>query len=160
MYALLDGARDEQIYAGLMRSGREDERCCLYRGTLDPALAQVAPYLVRLHPLAPLTDWLLVRGWGASWGIFVESSASLRELQRHFRRFLMVYDEDGKPLYFRYYDPRVLRTYLPICQSDELAIVFGPVTHYLMEGESPSLLVEYTLTQGQCDERIISLIEP
>ena len=33
------------------------------------------------------------------------------ELRRHLRRFLLVKDESGRQLYFRYYDPRVLRLY-------------------------------------------------
>ena len=31
----------------------------------------------------------------------------LKELGRHLQGFVMVYDPKGKPLYFRYYDPRV-----------------------------------------------------
>lgn len=54
-------------------------------------------------------------------------------LRRHFRRFLRVTDEQGQPLMFRYYDPRVLRVYLPTCTAEELALVFGPVSAYLIE---------------------------
>ena len=56
-----------------------------------------------------------------------ELDATLEELRRHFRKFLKVEDPKGKSLIFRYYDPRVLRVYLPTCNAMELQTVFGPV---------------------------------
>jgi hypothetical protein len=40
-------------------------------------------------------------------------------MARRRRRFLRVKDEDG--LVFRFYDPRVMRVYLPTCAAGELA---------------------------------------
>ena len=45
---------------------------CLYRGELQPDMAEVAPYLVKLDRDAPFTDWVLDRGWGNHWGVFAE----------------------------------------------------------------------------------------
>ena len=69
----------------------------------------------------------------------IESPAGLRELGRHFQAFIMVYDPQGKPLYFRYYDPRVFRIYLPTCNESELKTVFGPVNSFYVEGEDREL---------------------
>jgi hypothetical protein len=70
------------------------------------------------------------------WGIFLTSRADLRSLRNHFRRFLMVLDPDGRKLYFRYYDPRVLRVYLPTCNAEEREIVYGDVVEgYWCEDE-------------------------
>lgn len=145
IYAIVDGARAEQ--ASAQAAEAETEYCCLYRGELDPELAKAAPYLVKLTPELPFTAWLL-RGWGESWGIFVESAADLRILRRHFRTFLMVYDEDGKPLYFRYYDPRVLRAFLPTCNADDLKVLFGPVDDYLMESEDGAEVLRFAVADG------------
>jgi hypothetical protein len=103
--------------------------------------------LINLKRKDSFTDWLLSNGWGKSWGIFLQSSASLKELQRHFRQFLMVYDEKGTPLYFRHYDPRVLRVYLPTCNESELKTVFGPVHHFYVEGKEENLLIEFRCTE-------------
>lgn len=154
MYAVLDTARDPRVYQGL-RHYSLDEYCSLYRGEQAEELQDVAPYLVRLDPQTPLTQWLIDLGWGESWGIFLESAASMRELRRHFRRFLMVYDEHGKPLYFRYYDPRVLRVYLPTCNGAELQMLFGPVSRYCVEGEDGALLLEFTRMNGHLRQRQI-----
>ena len=42
------------------------------------------------------------------------------ELRRHLRRFLMVEDESGEPLYFRYYDPGALRDFWPSCSRRQV----------------------------------------
>jgi hypothetical protein len=98
---------------------------------------------VRLHPDGFFSRDLLAHSWGESWGIYVVSGAQLSDLQRHFRRFLRVQDESGKTLIFRYYDPRVLRPYLPTCTPAELQTVFGPVTRFVLEGRTPNVLLDY-----------------
>jgi hypothetical protein len=142
-YAILDAARDKVIYPKIVTSGVKG--MCLYHGDKSVELAPVAPYLVLLERENPFTDWLLNQGWGNSWGIFLKTSETLEKLQLHFRRFLMVYNEDGKLLYFRFYDPRVFRVYLPTCNEAELKTVFGPVTNFLAEGQEDSL-IEFSCT--------------
>ena len=56
----------------------------------------------------------------------------------------MVQGPEGENLYFRYYDPRVLRIYLPTCNQEEMATLFGPVTAYLLEDKDPDLLLRFT----------------
>jgi hypothetical protein len=132
-YAVLDGASVPELLAKLYAA--KEEWACLYRGELEPDLAEVAPYLVKLRPLAPLTDWLLTEGWGNHWGIFAITPVGLEALRRHFRHFLRVKDPDGKVLYFRFYDPRVLGVYLPTCNRAEIKTIYGPVRRYLAEDQ-------------------------
>jgi hypothetical protein len=141
VYAVLDGASVE----GLLERFERDrpEQICLYRGELERDLAQAAPYLVRLEPDSDFATWVLERGWGEHWGIFAVTEADMRTLRQHFRRFLMVHDPSGKPMYFRYYDPRVLRTFLPTCNDQELKTIFGPVVRYLAESEDPNVLLRF-----------------
>jgi hypothetical protein len=108
------------------------------------------PYLVKLEYDHPFTKLVCEEGWGNHWGIFVITPAevNIRDLRKHFRRFLMVYDSDGKLIYFRYYDPRVLRVYLPTCNAEEIKIVFGPVGSYITEDEDSSNLLCFT-SDGQ-----------
>ena len=131
VYAVLDGASMPGLRSSLFT--HEPEFVCLYRGELQPDMAEVAPYLVRLDPDTDFPWWLLAKGWGKHWGILAQSRADIRTLRRHFRTFLIVYDSTGKPLYFRWYDPRVLSVYLPTCDAAELARVFGPVEAYVIE---------------------------
>jgi len=141
VYALVDAARSEAIYPKLMSA--KAASVCLHRGKKAEELAWVAPYLVQLEREDSLTRWLLENGWGKSRCVFVRSAASLQELKRHFRAFLKVYDENGKAYFFRFYDPRVMRVYLPTCNKKELETFFGPVSCYCLEGKEQNRLVEY-----------------
>src|SRR5262249_35128420 len=115
VFAILDGAVDPEVDPTLIDSGLP--HACLFSGNLTKELARAAPYLVNLAQPADAARQMLKRGWGKDWGIFLTAPASLEALRQHFRRFLRVRDEKGKILYFRYYDPRVLRAYLPTCNE-------------------------------------------
>lgn len=145
-YAILDGASVPGILDNFAkyRPGHE----CLFRGDLAPEVAQVAPYLVHLDPANDFTPWVVEKGWGQHWGIFALADAELAVMRRHFRTFLTVYDSTGKPMLFRYYDPRVLRVYLPTCNSQELKTVFGPVISFLLEAEDPETLLRFEQSDG------------
>jgi len=145
VYAVLDGASVPKLLEHLAPHASEYE--CLYRGELKPDLAAAAPYLVSLKPDSELTEWIL-QGWGKHWGVFVLSQAELPVLRRHFRTFLVVHTSEGKPLYFRYYDPRVLRVHLPTCNAEELNQMFGPVDAYIMEAEKPEVLMQFRMKDG------------
>jgi len=148
VYAIVDAARGEGIYP-LLAQETECQVVPLFRGELASELALVGPYLVVLDNDASLTDWLLSDGWGNSWGIFAVSDAPLEAVRRHFRSFLMVKDPDGKNIYFRYYDPRVLRIYLPTCNEEELGIFFGPVRRYVLEGGEKEMVIQYQAAGGE-----------
>ncbi len=147
VFAVLDGASVPGLLLKLHQASPEFE--CLYRGDLAPDMAEVAPYLVRLEQKAEFTAWVLTEGWGKHWGIFVSTQANLHAMRQHFRRFLRVHDSAGKPLYFRFYDPRVLRVFLPTCTGGQLAEMFGPVASYVTEGEQPGALLCFRLKAGE-----------
>jgi hypothetical protein len=140
-YAVLDGATVPDLLKRLSESGHD--YVCLYRGELNLDLRMTAPYLVKLRPGADLLRWLWLEGWGKSWGIYALTELGLEALRRHFRGFLRVRDPKGKILYFRYYDPRVLRVYLPTCASTEIQTVFGAIKSYVCEGDEPLEALEF-----------------
>lgn len=155
VYAILDGASVPQLPQVLARLEVEAE--CLYRGELEADLAGAAPYLALVPFDHPFTDWLLQEGWGKHWGVFAISHVDLRELRMHLRTFLKVYGPDLKPLYFRYYDPRVLRAYLPTCDEGELQTVFGPVLRYVLEDANPQHLIKFSIVDGACHSEVVEL---
>ena len=140
VWAVLDCARDPGVYAALVASRLEFR--CLYSGRLPRALEQAAPQLVELLPGNLLTAQLLGPAWGASWGVFLTTTEP-ENLRHHLRKFLKVRDDAGRSLLFRFYDPRVLRVYLPSCRSEEGAQLFGPVTSFVVEGERGSSVIEF-----------------
>ena len=143
VYAVLDGASVEGLLGKLQE--HQPECYCLYREELTPDVAEVAPYLVALEPGRPFADWAIEKGWGRHWGIFALCEEGCRAMRQHFRRFVKVESPEGKPLYFRFYDPRVLRAFLPTCNGAELAELFGPIACYIMEGEDPNTVLRFEL---------------
>lgn len=145
VWGVLDCARDPKIYLALLESRLEFR--CLYSGKLPRALEMVAPQLVELFPDSRLTARLLDDGWSNAWGVFlkIEDASNLRH---HLRKFLKVQDESGRALLFRYYDPRVMRTYLPTCAPIELDFVFGPVAQWLTESADGAALEQFERSKG------------
>ena len=134
VWMILDCARDQKpIFRFLL--GCHLEYSCLYSGPLAPALEMAAPYLVQLEYDNQETRHLLEMGWGNSWGILMRSGTTLKKLRRHLREFLIVRDPQGRRMAFRYYDPRVLRAYLPTCNGEELRTVFGPIDRFWTEAD-------------------------
>jgi len=131
LYAILDAARDDLVLEVLRNSGERYQS--LYEGQQGEDLANFAPYLVDIPKDSPLLDTLIKEGWGNSWGIYLTSGKPFEEVRKHFRHFLLVETEDGKQLYFRFYDPRVLRIFLPTCTQSENRKFFGPVYSYVIE---------------------------
>jgi hypothetical protein len=70
---------------------------------------------------------------------------------------LVVRDSSGNRLVFRYYDPRVLRVYLPTCVTAELRTVFGPIEGFWTESESPEKMLEFRFRDRGLEERTIPL---
>lgn len=124
------------------------EHICLYEGDSEKFLAAVAPWMFGFEQGSDFATWVLRSARGNSWGIFLRSGAEPVRLYRHLRKFLIVQSEDGKEMYFRYYDPRVLRVFLPTCEPAQLKEFFGPIEAFLAENEQ-GLLVEYALVDGK-----------
>jgi hypothetical protein len=141
IWMIVDGARDPRVFPMLLDCHLEYS--CLYSGTLPSALEIAAPYLLRLDYEYSDTRLFLQRAWGNNWGVFLKCDGRLDRLRRHLREFLVVRGPDGASLIFRYYDPRVLRVYLPTCTRDELSTLFGPIECFWMEDEKPETVLEF-----------------
>ena len=158
LYAIIDAARDIRIPALLTQS--KEEQQSLYEGVEGDKLAQVAPYLVRAEKDSLLLASLVFEGWGNSWGVFLSCPGEFQQVRQHLRHFLEAQLPDGKQVYFRFYDPRVLRVFLPACTAEETNQFFGTIKHYLMEDEQPDKLLQFDNTGHGADKKLIPLLPP
>jgi len=144
LFMIVDGASAIGLLDYL--ASTELEHCCLLSGELDPELAETAPYLIRLEEGHDLTNWLIDKGWSNHVGVFsmINKDVVFNDVRKHFRGFLMVRDPEGNPVFFRYYDPRVLRVYLPTCDDRELPTIYGDhVVSYYTENDDGSELLQF-----------------
>ena len=155
LYALLDAACEPSVLKVLFEA--KERHLSLFEGHQGAQLAHFAPYLVRLPAESPLITTLVEQGWGKSWGVFVTCAEPLEALRHHFRHFLMVKLPDRKQVYFRFYDPRVLRLFLPTCDAEQIRLLFGPIQYYIMEDENPDSLLRFSNKDRGVGRRKFSL---
>lgn len=156
LFALVDAARDPAVLQLLGACGEEYQS--LYDGESAEELAEVAPYLVSVPAASPFLETLLHEGWGKSWGVFLTSGEPFQRVRKHFRSLLYVEDDAGKRLYFRFYDPRVLRAFLPACDGEYLEGVFGPVGHYILEDEAAHSALRFGAAFGALNLERLPLV--
>jgi hypothetical protein len=132
VYAVLDGARDRIIEPLVQFSLLEHD--CLTSEPLDDDLRNASAFVVRLEP-GPAATQLMERGWGKAWGIHALAPAEtgLARVARHLKRLTKVLDPSGQVMTFRFYDPRVLRVFLPTVDAAQRAEMFGPLSAFVAE---------------------------
>jgi Domain of unknown function (DUF4123) len=135
LYAVLDAARAPRALSIARQLGTS-----LFDGDEAEALCEVAPYVVALAPSHWLFNELIGEAWGNAWGIFLTSRAPLAHVRAHLQR--LMYVEPGRM--FRFYDPRVLRAIVPVCTSDELDELFGPIERFIVESRTPTWAWEFS----------------
>jgi len=155
LFAILDPARNRNIHIQMVKMCKTYK--CLYPGDMPLILSETAPYMVRIKPDDPFLTWLLQEGWGQSWGVFFISPTPLEKSVTHFRRFLQVKDEEDKTLYFRFYDPRVLRIYLPTCDPYESRFIFGSVKYFFLEGEDGVDLIRFSYNNSMLSSQVTAV---
>ncbi|MGE5141662.1 MAG: DUF4123 domain-containing protein, partial [Rudaea sp.] len=137
LYAVLDACDEPRVPE--KTSHLRDRAVSLYRGSAERDFWAIAPYLVQIDE--PVFDWIVGNLWGNPWGVFLVAPVDLATLRKHLRRFLTVHDAEGRAMYFRFYDPRVLITFLSACDTTEVSQFFGPAASFAITAEYPSVKV-------------------
>ncbi|MGH9351347.1 MAG: DUF4123 domain-containing protein, partial [Terriglobia bacterium] len=142
LFALLDAAREPSVLKVLIEAREECQS--LFEGPQGDQLAHFAPYLVRLAPDSQMLGTLAHLAWGKNWGVYLTCDGSFAEVRKHLQYFLRVTLDGHREAFFRYYDPRVLRLFLPTCLPEEIDQFFGPIRYYLMEDENGGALLRFS----------------
>jgi hypothetical protein len=154
-YLLLDAAKAEMnLYTAMELNPNYKS---LYKGNAEEDLAAVSPYLFSIKENTPFADWYFKEGWNKSWGVLVFANVAFEDVYKHFRKFLMVKTEDGKQLYFRFYDPRVLRIFLPTCTEYQVKEIFGPVRHFVTESEKENEALQFWAENSMLRTKAINI---
>lgn len=116
---------------------------CLFTGDLGDEVQDVGPYLVRFRSWGEAAGSYMQKAMEQDIGSLVllahsgsDAELAFSDVHRHFRKFNIVYGPDARPLFFRYFDPRVLDSVLPILTSEQLQAFFGPVQAFLTRHRS------------------------
>lgn len=130
LYMLVDAAIDDAIYPALEASERLYS--CLYDANSIPDVVRaVAPYIIRVEPLDTFVQWCLEVGMTKhACVVFAAEGLAMPDLRFHFKKFSKVCSPKGKPLLFRYYDPRVMYTFLNHASVEESTAFFKAISAF------------------------------
>jgi len=156
LYMLVDAARAKPIHPRLLALDPETRAQSLYQGDIGVNLGHLSPWLVAMSE-RPEAAWFAETGFGQSWGLFVVADLAFEDLRRHLRKFNLVERPDRQQLVFRFYDPRVMRGFLPACAPEELRQFFGPIKAFLVETEAGDGMLRYSVEGGTLRETRLPL---
>lgn len=139
LYTVIDCARDDEALR-LLAFEEQPWRSLFQGGSLEPSLSS-APVLAQVKGLTRLMRWLTEEVWGRQQAIYILSRLDLESLAAHLTSYIRVHDRWGITALFRFYDPRVLRTYLLSSSPPELEDFFAGSTRLLCESEVGDVLV-------------------
>jgi hypothetical protein len=158
LYGIVDGAQDLSLAYEAKLQYRQ-QITSLFEGEMAEGAANVAPYLVPIDPSsAYLENW--AARWGRNAGILLTTTADLEPLRPHLRKVFIAQDEQGQEFFFRFYDPRVLRAYLPTCTHDELTMFWGPIHCFLVEDSKGAGLLRWSVGPAGLVTETVALADP
>jgi hypothetical protein len=132
VYAVLDGALNEELFFTLTVMLNELPYISLYTGEDRENLEEVAPYLVELKKESELTDWIL-KNYEETWGFFIQSPHDINTIHEELYQRVKIKDETtNNNLFIRFYDPRATEKYIRLQNQEELEELFemAPIIFY------------------------------
>lgn len=132
-YIVLDAAKLQFGFSEIEDCGMPFR--CLFKGKAASNLKDAAPYLIeldhenrfiqRLFKYVPeMPDRMTtVHVWHKEPGIYARSRVGFDTLWKHLRKFPRQQDQNGKWVFFRFWEPRVLRDYLDSIRQEPRKIM-------------------------------------
>ncbi len=112
----------------------------LFKGTKDAALIDVAPFVFLLNDNGEKLNGNPELSFKAM--LVVDSNYEIEIVADHFREF--IYQKvNGRICYFRFWDARVLKKFLPGCTELQLRLFFKTVNNITLKDEDPGYVLQY-----------------
>lgn len=123
LYLLYDAAADNSLLGDLQRDGVTHE--CLYSGTKEVTLRNVAPYLIPCAQFGADAAACIDQVWHRGVTMLVESGAGCDALKIQLKKNSFVRNSDGVECYFRYYDARAFARFVRMANNEQLGQFCG-----------------------------------
>jgi hypothetical protein len=147
-YAVVDGCQAFDLICKTKQQFALEARM-LFEGpaTTHEEIGEVAPYVCAVNSDRYfLEEWVEILGHNV--GILITSDVSSKVMYKHLRKIFISQDETNQEYFFRFYDPRVIRGFLPSCRPDEINQFFGPIRSIIVEDIEPGMLMAYWRSEG------------
>ena len=131
LWAIIDSVNCPEAYEKLRSFPTES--ICLYSSP-SPETQMLAPWLARIETGSAVAKWLQGLDPKSHWGILLQATQDMATLRAHFRKYTMLWVpvNTAAPVYFRFYDPRVIadafhaldaRKYTDLCPENSRIIL-------------------------------------
>lgn len=118
----------------------------LFKGTKDEVLENVSPWIFRIE-----NNFSEVinneSGLSLVGSVFIECDSGMEAIVRHLQQFIYQVI-NGREYFFRFWDGRVLKKFLPTCSPVQLKEIFGPLKIFATDSESPEHVAEFLYENG------------
>lgn len=160
VYAVLDGAAVRQL-PDMLEEENAEHASLQDVDASDPVALTRAAYVTRISRFSRVCDWLATEGWGRNWGFFAmcKAGTDFDEVLRHFRELMQVRLPDGRIVFFRFFDPRVWRPFLPSCDAPQLKQLFAQPVSYGCESEDGTAVLIDAVRNGASYRQRVELDE-
>jgi hypothetical protein len=131
---------------------------CLFSGSAKQDLGDQTAWLADVTDDATALETLVDEGYAKGMLSFLLSPLELKPLIRHLKRFTKVRDPEGTEHFFRFYDPKVMRQYLPVFTASQRDMFFSQIICAIFEDTRDSTkLFRFAATDGALKSEIIDL---
>jgi hypothetical protein len=153
---LYDAAADNGLLADLQRDGVT--HACLYSGTKEITLRNVAPYLIPCAQFGPAAAAFIERVWRRGVTMLVESDAGSEALKIQLKKNSFVRNSEGVECYFRYYDARAFARFVRMANNEQLGQFMGSACRsvYFEDAGSGKIIV----LEGRTTTLISRIFDP
>ena len=123
-YAVVDLAAAPALAPHVM--GRlSQEAQTLFAPNMHVNILRVGPWLARLERVPELEAAIDALPPDTPWGYVLETSIDIVSLRRALRRYNYVrVPNQPKPVLFRYWDPRVMKTFISVATREQRDVLF------------------------------------
>lgn len=128
----------------------------LFKGTKDEALIEASPWLFRVDSeqdgnLSEEMDLSML------FTLQFDSAGDIHALSTHLRKFIYQVI-DGREYFFRFYDARVLKKFLPTCDEEQVLEFFGPIDQFMIGGDTENEVIQFRQEHGILKKQPITFI--
>jgi hypothetical protein len=118
----------------------------LFKGTRDEPLIDVAPYIFLINDNGEKIS--SDREISIQSILVIESNQNLEILASHFREF--IYQKiNGRECYFRFWDARVIKKFLPGCSQMQLSLFFRNINSITVRDEDFVHALQFRVQQSK-----------
>ena len=148
LYAIIDAGRDPYVIPHMLEAMASNVEC-LFKGNAKKDLGDQTAWIAEIDRHERLLEWLIEEGWSKRQALFALSDLPLKRFATHLRKFTKVIDADGIEHFFRFYDPQVLRQYLPVFDQKQHDLFFRGITACFVEdNRDPAMILRYRSEDG------------